>query len=75
MIDVTPIPDRLKNRVAQTEYQKVLCRLFAKIMIDSVNLMFLENRRQLAIQFACRSQIMSERLFDDYPAPTAILFA
>jgi hypothetical protein len=44
MINIAPVPDRLENCISETEHQKVLRSLFTEIMINSVNLMFLQDR-------------------------------
>jgi hypothetical protein len=69
MIDVTPVPDRFKKAISQTENEDILDCLFAKIVIDAVNLLFLKNLTDLAVEFAGRGEIMSKRFFDDYACP------
>ena len=44
MINVAPVPDRLENCVSETKDHKVLGSLLTEIMIDSVDLMFLQHR-------------------------------
>ena len=42
VIDVVAIPDRFKESVAEAKDEDVLHRLFAKIMIDPIDLIFRE---------------------------------
>src|SRR5690348_2970666 len=69
VIDIIPIPQRLKNAVAETKNQHILHRLFAEIVIDAVDLLLLEYAQHLRIQLACRSQIAPKRLFHNDPHP------
>ena len=47
-LHVTPIPDRLEDRVGKAEHQKILNRFFAEKVIDAVDLV-LGNRAALAV--------------------------
>src|SRR5438132_12820580 len=69
VIDVATIPNRFENSVAKTKNQNVLHRLFAKIMIDAINLAFTEDNANLLIEFFCRWQIAPKRFFDDHATP------
>jgi len=55
--------------VSAAEDQEVLHRLLAKIMVDPVNLIFLENRSDHVVQLAGGSKIPPKRLFDDDMSP------
>src|SRR5574341_1799923 len=66
VIDIAPVPDRFKNSVAETKYQDVLDRLFAKIMIDPVDLLFLDHLLDLCIKCSSRFQISTKRFFDNH---------
>src|SRR5438067_13160035 len=74
VIDVTRVPDRLKNRVGETENQNVLRRFFAEKMVDPVSLVFTESVPHDPIQFARGSEIAAKRLFNDDACPTAFLW-
>ena len=54
VIDVTPIPDRLEDRVREPEHQNVLRRLFPEEMIDPVSLLFGKSAVHDAIELARR---------------------
>src|SRR5207253_11498920 len=68
-VDVAAIPNRLEDAVAEPENQNVLDSLFAEIVIDPVNLVFLENLLNLSIEFAGRFKIATERLLDHDASP------
>ena len=42
MIDVSAIPNRLDNGVGKPKRKDILHRLFAEIVVNSINLLFLE---------------------------------
>ncbi len=66
VIDVAPVPDRLKDGIGETENHDILHRLFAEIMIDSVDLFFIEYFMHSAVQFPRRLEVGTEGLFDDH---------
>ena len=43
VIDVLTIPERLENAVGKTKDQQILYRLFAEIVIDTINLTFVKD--------------------------------
>src|SRR2546423_5654792 len=69
MVNVAPVPHRLKNTVSQAEDQDILHRFFTQVVVDTVDLLFLENPANLAVKFACRCQVMSKGLLDDDTCP------
>src|SRR5580693_4329812 len=68
------IPDRLEQAVGEAQHQNVLHRLLAQIMVDAKNLILAEDPEQLAIELPRRSEIGTERLFDDDAPPGAVIF-
>ena len=70
MIDVGGIPDRLKQRIGETEHEDVLHRLLAEIMVDAINLLFAEMVAEGLIQLPRRGQIAAKRFFDHQSSPT-----
>ena len=50
-IDVTAVPDRLKNSVTESKDENVLNGFLSQIMIDSINLIFLQYTLKVAVQF------------------------
>ena len=51
VVNVAPVPDRLKDPVAETKNQNVLYRLFAQIVVDTENLALLQHFPYLAVEF------------------------
>src|ERR1035438_9600581 len=72
MVDVVAIPYRLKNPVGKTEDQYVLHRLLAQIVVDTEDLVLMEDSIHLVIQLARGFQIVAERLFDNHPYPAML---
>ena len=73
MVNVSPVPGRLKNRIIETKYQDVLNRLFAQIVVDTIDLIFSEHGLDLPVQASGRFEIMAKWLFNHHPPPAAIL--
>src|SRR5581483_3728595 len=73
VIDVPPVPDRLEDRVVETEHEYVLHRLFAEIVIDAVNLVLRQDRLDLPVESARRFQIAPKRLLDYDPPPFPVV--
>ena len=69
VIDVISVPQRFENTVRKTERQNILYGFFAEIMIDSIDLPFLERMVNFLIQFAGGFQIAAEGFFDDEAPP------
>ena len=63
--DVLAGPKRLENRVAEAENEQILNRLFSEVVVDAVDLLFVEARQKLAVQSACALQILAEGFFHD----------
>src|SRR5213078_4016197 len=68
-IDVISVPDRLDNRVVETEVDQVLDRPFAQVMVNSKNGGLRKYRVDCLVQFVRRGGIPSEWLFHDDPRP------
>ena len=66
VIDVVAIPDRLEDAVGEAEDQNVLHRLLAQVVIDAEDLVLVEDRVDLVIQFARRIEIVAERLLNHH---------
>ena len=65
VVDIIPVPERLENTIGKTEGQHILRCLFTEKMVNTVNLMFFENRSINFIQFTCRFEVVTERFFND----------
>src|SRR6267378_4660365 len=65
VIDVIPVPKRLEYSVAKAENEQILDGILAEVVIDAVDLLFVENIKDDAIQFFCGGQVPAKRFFDD----------
>ena len=74
VIHVTPIPDRLENAVRKAKSQNVLYGFFSQVMVNAIDLIFLQNLSNFVIQGDGRRQIVSKRFFDHHPPPLPIHF-
>src|SRR5215831_14773729 len=74
MVDVAPVPERFEHTIGKAKHQHVLHCLFAKIMIDTIDLVLLKNMQHRLIQGACRVEITPKRFLDDDPAPASAFF-
>ena len=62
-LDVILIPQGFEQAVAEAQRQKVLQAFFAQVVVDAVDLVFLEIGRHVFVDFAAGSQIRAERFF------------
>src|SRR5580704_7765806 len=69
MIYVVAIPERLENAITETKHEQVLHRVFAKVVIDAVDLLFFEHTQYNFVQFLGGGQIAAEGLLDDDARP------
>ena len=67
------VPQRLEQAVGEAQRHDVLHRFLAEEMVDPVDLMLLQRLQDLGIERLGRRQIVAERLFDDDPAPLAVV--
>ena len=58
-------------RVAKSKDHQVLDRLFAQIVVDSVDLLLGERRADDVDELASRLQIVAKRLLDDHAGPAS----
>src|SRR6516164_6395529 len=72
MIDVVAVPDGFEQPVREPQYQDILHRLLSEIVVDAIDLLFLQQPEKLAIERARRSKIESKRLFNDEPPPGSV---
>ena len=73
IVDVMAIPDRLENAVAEAEHHQVLHGLFAQVMVDPVNLRFLQRLLDVFIELNGGVEVAAERLLDDHARIMAVL--
>ncbi len=69
VIDVIAIPQRLEDSVSKSEHEQVLNRVLAQIMIDAVDLLFVENAEYDLVQLFRGGKIPSKGLFNDDAHP------
>src|SRR5947199_5164174 len=74
-IDITTIPNRLEDAVAETKDQNILDCFFSQIMIDAINLTFVEDLFDVSIQLPGRSNVSAEWFFDDHASPVIVILA
>ena len=73
VIHVAAVPQRLEDAVAEAEGQDVLHGLLAQVMIDAVDLGFVEDFVQAVAQLARAGQVVAEGLFHHQAPPAAAL--
>src|ERR1700694_2374235 len=73
VVDVTPVPDGFEDGVVEPKHHNILYGLFPQIVIDTVNLIFVQYSFDLAVQSLSGVQIVSERLLDHNAPPPPVL--
>src|SRR5215216_1014180 len=71
VIDVAAIPERLKDAVAESKGQNVLDGFFAQIMVDPIDLAFIEHAQHMAVERLSACQVAPKRLLDNDPRPSS----
>ena len=65
VVDIFMIPDGFENTVGEAEHHNILHRFFPEIMIDTVDLRFIEYFTDRRIDGLGRLQIMADGFFYD----------
>src|SRR5690606_34388165 len=65
MVDVVPVPYGLKHRIRKAEGKEILYGFFAEVVIDPIDLIFLEDAAQQFIQCASGFEVVAERLLNN----------
>ncbi len=73
VVDVAPVPNRLEDSVREAEDQDILDGLFSQVVIDPVDLLFVQHLPDFLVQAARRFVVAPKRFFDDH-APPAMFF-
>ena len=73
VVHVAAVPQRLEDAVAEAEGQDVLHGLLAEVVIDAVDLGFVEALCSSLLSVLRAVQIVPERLFDHHAAPAHAL--
>ena len=69
------VPDRLEQSIGEPQNEDVLDRLLSEIVVDAIELVFVEDTEQVMIELARRREISAERLLDDDPTPRTAFLA
>ena len=72
MVNVSAVPDWLKDQVAKPENQDVANGLFAEVVINAVDLTFAEDLANLAVELHCGIKVATEGLLNDDASPAAL---
>ncbi len=67
VIDVASVPHRFEDGVGEAQGEQVLDGLLPEVVVDAVDLVFLEDPVQGGIQLVGAGQVPSERLLDHQP--------
>ena len=73
MIDMAVIPERFENRIRKAENEEILDCFFAEIMVDPVNLRFIEVFGDVLLETFRRCTVVSKRFFDDDARPLSVV--
>ena len=69
VVDKFAIQQRLENGVGEPKRHHVQHGFFAEVMIDPINLIFLQEAMNIGIERAGTGQIVAKRFFDDDAIP------
>ncbi len=70
VVDVAAVPDRFEHAVAEAEHQQVLDGFLPQIVIDAIDLIFVEVLVRQPIERARAVEVGAERLLHDNAPPT-----
>jgi hypothetical protein len=73
VVHVVAVPDRFEDAIGEAEHQDVLDGFFPKVVVDAVDLIFLEHAVQQLVELLRRFQVVPERFLDDDPRPAGLL--
>ena len=65
MVDMVPVPERLKNRIAEPEHEDILDGFLAQVMIDPEYLVLMEQLVELIVERTRSLKVAPERFLDD----------
>ena len=72
VVHVIAVPERLDDVVGKAENHDVLHRLFAKVMVDAINLLFREYLLQFLVELPGGDKVVAKRLLYDNACPPAV---
>ncbi len=64
-LDQVAVPDRLEQRIRETQREHVLDRVLREVVVDAIDLFLVERCSELQVQLARRREVVPERLLDD----------
>ena len=70
VIHIAAVPHRLENSIGEAECENILNGLFTEIMIDAIDLVFVQNFANIVVQSHRGGQIVAERLLYHHTFPT-----
>src|SRR5690554_6007648 len=62
---IVAIPERLKDGIGKALHQEILNRFLSEVVVDPIDLSLVKLLSDDLIQFPCRIQVTTKRLFDD----------
>ena len=65
VVDVASIPERLEDRVGETQDEEILDGLLAEVVVDTEDLRLAEIAGSDGVEVNSRGEILTERLLDD----------
>ncbi len=71
MVDVLPVPKWFEDAIGKSKRKQVLDGLFAEIVVDTIDLRFIEVVMNLLIDQLRAGEIGAERFLDNYAYPLA----
>src|SRR3569832_2089370 len=73
VIDVLAVPHGLEQEIGEAEHQDDLHRALTEVMIDAIDLAFLEVLVHALLQYLRAQQVVTEGLFDHLAPPAIVL--
>ncbi len=69
VVDVVAVPDRLEHAVGKAQRQQVLHRLATDVVVDSEDLLLVEDGVDERVELPRRGEVAAEGLLHDHPRP------
>ena len=69
VVDVIAVPKRFEDAIAEAKHEEILNRVFAKIVIDAIDLRLFENVVNNFVKFPGGGEITAEGFLDDDTDP------
>ncbi len=66
MTNAPAAPQRLEQRIAETQCEQVLHRLLAEVVIDAEDLRLAEDGAHMRVDPGCGGQVLSQRLLEHH---------